>query len=75
MVQTFVRPSFIGFIFQGIMFLIFIILFLKNYDILDKKDLVYISLITTIAIGVHSMIHYTEEKDNNFNPFVLLGFK
>jgi hypothetical protein len=62
------RPSFFGFITQGLLIGIFLILFIKNYNSLTSKEIMNLTLFSSIAIGVHSMIHYKEEQDYGFNP-------
>lgn len=62
------RPSFLGFVIQGLLIGIFFILFIRNYNNLTSKEIMGLTLLASIAIGVHSMIHYREEKDYGFNP-------
>lgn len=56
------RPSFYGFIMNGIVLLIFIILFCQNYNKLDPVNLMWVALIASIAFGIHNLNHYWEEK-------------
>ncbi len=62
------RPSFFGFIGQGLLIGIFLILFIRNYNNLTSKEIMNLTLISSIAIGIHSMLHYREEQDYGFNP-------
>ena len=62
------RPSFLGFVLQGFLFLLFVIYFMNNYKSLSKRDIMFIILLASIAIGIHSMLHDREERIYNFNP-------
>lgn len=66
------RPSFLGFMLNGLLLGIGIIMFAINYKTLDTNYSILIILILSIAIGVHSMLHYREEKDYGFNPLKVL---
>jgi ABC-type uncharacterized transport system permease subunit len=57
------KPSFLGFIFNGIVLGIVIILFFMYFDKLNKNDIVISIILLSIAIGIHSMLHYREEKE------------
>jgi len=63
------RPSFIGFLLQGLLLAIFVIYFVNNYKSLSKKDIMLYALLASIAIGLHSIIHDREERYYGFNPF------
>ncbi len=67
-ILSYCRPSFFGFVLQGLLIGIFIILFIKNYQYLNSKEIMGLTLLASIAIGIHSIIHYREEIDNNLNP-------
>ena len=68
------RPSFLGFLFNGLLLGLGILLFVVNYNKLKPKYIIMTILIMSIAVGVHSMLHYREEKDYGFNPLkTLLG--
>lgn len=69
------RPSFLAFIFQGIILFIFFILFYQNYNTLNNKEIMNYLLLLSISVGIHSILHYREEKDFNYNPFIYLGWK
>lgn len=62
------RPSFLGFLLQGLLLATFVILFTNNYKTLSKKDIILYVLLLSIAIGLHSMIHDREERYYGFNP-------
>ena len=62
------RPSFFGFILQGLLLAIFAIYFVNNYKSLSKKDIMLYVLLSSIAVGLHSMIHDREERYYGFNP-------
>jgi hypothetical protein len=62
------RPSFIAFMLNGLLLGLALLVFLFNYKSFDNKELITLILIASIAVGVHSMLHYREEKDYGFNP-------
>lgn len=62
------RPSFIGFMWNGILLGVAILIFVFNYKLFDNKELLTLTLLASIAVGVHSMLHYREEKDFGLNP-------
>ena len=62
------RPSFFGFILQGFLLAIFFIYFINSYKTLSNKDIMHVSLLASVAIGVHSMLHDREERYYGFNP-------
>jgi hypothetical protein len=60
------RLSFIGFIINGILMGIGILIFIIYYKEMDKNQLVLVILVGSIAVGIHSMLHYREEKEMRF---------
>lgn len=62
------RPSFFGFLMQGILLAFFVVYFVNNYNVLSKKDIMLYILLLSIAIGLHSIIHDREERYYGFNP-------
>jgi hypothetical protein len=60
------KPSFLGFIFNGIILGIAIILFFMYFNDFQRKDIVLLVLLLSIGIGIHSMLHYREEKESGF---------
>jgi hypothetical protein len=60
------RPSFIGFLLNGLLLGISFILFIIYFNELEKKDIIIITLVGSIAIGIHSMLHFREEKETGF---------
>lgn len=62
------RPSFIGFLMQGILLAFFVVYFINNYKMLSKKDIMLYILLLSIAMGLHSIIHDREERYYGFNP-------
>jgi hypothetical protein len=66
------RPSFLGFFLNGILLAIFFIYFINNYKSLSSKDMIHLSLVASIAIGVHSMLHDREERLYGYNPLMNL---
>lgn len=67
----FKRPSFIAFLLNGLLLgiaLLIAIYYRKELMEVHPKKKLMIVLVASIAIGVHSMLHYREEKDYRFNP-------
>jgi hypothetical protein len=62
------RPSFIAFMLNGILLGLALLIFIFNYKSFDNKELVTLVLLGSIAVGVHSMLHFREEKEYGFNP-------
>jgi hypothetical protein len=60
------KPSFIGFIFNGIILGIGIIVFFMYFDKLNKNEIIISIILLSIAIGIHSMLHFREEKEIGF---------
>ena len=68
-------PSMNGLLFTGILLLIILIIFVKNYRQFLKlnyyKQISLLSLLT-LAIGIHSILHLGYEVFYGFNPYKLL---
>ena len=67
-----IAPSMNGLLFTGIILLIIIIIFAKNYGQFLKlnyyQQIALLSLLT-LAIGVHSILHLGAETVYGFNPY------
>jgi hypothetical protein len=63
-----VRPSFLGFILNGLLLGIAFIIFILNYKNIGIENMIIILLVMSTAVGMHSILHYREEKDYGFNP-------
>jgi hypothetical protein len=65
-------PSMNGLLFTGILLLIIVIIFAKNYDQFLKlnyyQQIALLSLLT-LAIGIHSILHLGAEIVYGFNPY------
>jgi len=65
-------PSINGLLFTGILLLIIVIIFAKNYDQFLKlnyyQQIALLSLLT-LAIGIHSILHLGAEIVYGFNPY------
>jgi len=66
------RPSFLAFNLQGILLAIIMLLFINNYKSLTKKELMYVLLLFSITVGIHSILHHVEEMYYGFNPLKIL---
>ncbi len=62
------RPSFLAFILQGMLLGIAVIMFFYNYKEFSNKEIINYLLLGSVAVGIHSMLHYREERDYGFNP-------
>jgi len=69
-------PSMNGLLFTGILLLIIVIIFAKNYEQFLKlnyyQQIALLSLLT-LAIGIHSMLHLGAETVYGFNPYNLFN--
>ena len=73
--QMFNIPSFYAHAFNGLLLLVAIICFFKNYNYilhLDKYRLIVIILLLSIATGVHSLSHLGLEKAYGYNPLNII---
>ena len=65
-------PSMNGLLFTGLLLLIIVIIFAKNYGEFLKlnyyQQIALLSLLS-LAIGVHSMLHLGAEVFYGFNPY------
>lgn len=66
--MDFNRPSFMAFTLQCLILLVFIVMFYQNYNSLSNKEIMTYLLLASISIGIHSSLHYREEKDYGYNP-------
>jgi hypothetical protein len=64
------RPSFMGLILSGFLLLIALIIIVLNSRYLKINEIIYITLLFSIGISVHSLLHSNEEIYFNFNPMV-----
>ena len=69
-------PSMNGLLFTGILLLIIVIIFAKNYSQFIKlnyyQQIALLSLLS-LAIGVHSLLHLGAETVYGFNPYKLFN--
>ncbi len=70
--KVIMAPSMNGLILTGILFLIIVIIFAKNYDKFLKlnyyQQITLLSLLS-LAIGIHSILHLGGEVFYGFNPY------
>jgi hypothetical protein len=72
------NPSFYSHILNGFLFLIAVGLLIKNYSNVKKSEpykLIVLSLLFSLAIGIHGLSHLGLEKIYNYNPVKLMLFK
>jgi hypothetical protein len=62
------RPSFLGMVLHSLLLAVFIIYYINNYKSLSKKDTMLFILLTSITVGIHSILHDREERYYDFNP-------
>ena len=68
-------PSFYAHILNGILLFIAFIMVYKNYSKIIKLDpyqLVILTLLFSITIGIHGLSHLGLENNYNYNPMNLL---
>ena len=66
------RPSFLAFIAHAFLVLIFVIYFINNYKSLSKKDIMLYTLLLSIVIGLHIILHDREERYYGYNPLSIV---
>lgn len=72
--QLLIAPSFNTLVVTGLILLFTLILFIQNRKEilnLDYYKLIKLSLLASIAIGVHGLIHLGTESVYGFNPYKL----
>lgn len=63
------NPSFYAHVLNGIMLFIAMILLYINYSkIVQPYQLVCVTLLLSIAIGIHGLSHLGQEKEYGYNP-------
>jgi hypothetical protein len=62
------KPSIIGMFFSGVLLLIALILTVTQYRKFTRIDMLYLTLLFSIAIAVHSILHFKAEIHYSFNP-------
>lgn len=68
-------PSFYAHIMNGLLILISFIILYKNYSkikVLEPYKLIVLTLVFSIAIGIHGLSHLGLEKNYNYNPMKLI---
>lgn len=63
------RPSFFGFILNGLLIALFIYYYFSRNTQINDKEMAGFILLFSIAVGVHTILHYYEETFYQFNPF------
>ena len=66
----YMRPSFLGLVFGGIVILIAVIMIWNQRRSISGYDAIMIALLMSIAISVHSLLHGNEEIYFRFNPMI-----
>lgn len=75
--NPYLNPSFYSHILNGLLLLIAALLLIKNYSNISKSEpykLIVLSLLFSLAIGVHGLSHLGLEKIYNYNPVKLMLF-
>ena len=65
--------SFVAHIFNAILFLIPLYLFIKNYEQIDIGTAILILTLLSIAVGLFAILQYVDDKINSFNPLEKLS--
>ena len=68
-------PSFYAHTINGLLLLISIIILYKNYSkikVLEPYKLVILTLVFSIAVGIHGLSHLGLEKKYHYNPIKLI---
>ena len=73
MLNLYLAPSFYAHIINGLLMLMAFILLYKNYSKitnLEPYKLIVLTLILSICIGVHGLLHLGLETIYNYNPLI-----
>lgn len=76
--NPYLNPSFYSHILNGLLLLIAVGLLIKNYSSVKKSEpykVVVLTLLFSLAIGIHGLSHLGLEKIYNYNPVKLMFFK
>lgn len=69
----FFAPSFYAHIINGLLMLFAFMLLYKNYSTISKLEpykLIVLTLIVSICVGVHGLLHLGLETIYNYNPLI-----
>jgi hypothetical protein len=63
-------PSFYSHILNATLLMIAVVILYKNYTVISSKpyQLVMVTLVASIAVGIHGLSHLGLEEIYNFNP-------
>ena len=75
MKSIYFMPSFYSHVLNMLLLIIAVIIFFKNYKEIMKSssyELIILTLIFSISIGMHGISHLGLEQNYNFNPLSIL---
>jgi hypothetical protein len=61
-------PSFLGLIITGFLNLLAVILLIIHFTSINSVLLIQYVLLLCISIGIHSILHFQQEIERDFNP-------
>jgi hypothetical protein len=66
-----VTPSLLGLVASGLLTLFAVLYVVMNYKTLSSPDMAMVLLLLAIAVGIHSLLHYFQER-RGFNPLAMV---
>ena len=66
-----VTPSLLGLFVSGLLTLFAVLYVVMNYKTLSSPDMAMVLLLLAIAVGIHSLLHYFQER-RGFNPLAMV---
>lgn len=78
MENPYLNPSFYSHVINGLILLIALVLLIKNYSNISKSEpykVIILTLLFSLAIGIHGLSHLGLEKIYSYNPVKLMFFK
>lgn len=69
-----VTPSLLGLVASGLLTLFAVLYVVMNYKTLSSPDMAMVLLLLAIAVGIHSLLHYFQER-RGFNPLAMVVAK
>lgn len=66
-----VTPSLLGLFVSGLLTLFAVLYVVMNYRTLSSPDMAMVLLLLAIAVGIHSLLHYFQER-RGFNPLAMV---
>lgn len=66
-----ITPSLLGLFVSGLLTVFAVLYVVMNYKTLSSPDMAMVLLLLAIAVGIHSLLHYFQER-RGFNPLAMV---